>query len=271
GGGATDGYLHLGWFQANTLNVATSKDRGATWSTPQRLTGGGAPWIAAGPNGRVYASTLVNGTDGLTTVLYRSEDAGATFGSAIPLYAWSPLNGPLKDLGFHQTAADFSTRPTRGNVYLIYPALQPSRSRPVSVFFKRSTDEGRTWSEPMRLSAPPELGRDAGLPTLAVDDATGEVTVSWLDLRDDPANQLARVYAARSTDGGRTFETAAFTQSFNVAAGGFLGHYNQTAARAGRRLAVFSDGAGHLAVARLNFSPVEEPPRPPRRRATTRR
>ena len=250
-----DGSVHALWFSANALRVASSRDRGLTW-TEQRLPVGGAPVIATGPNRRVYVSSVRN-IEPAAYWLYRSEDGGATFGAATQIvpFVGLPVTS-IQATPFHQLATD-----ARGNLYMVYPT-SIERHVPAMVMFIRSTDEGRTWSTPLRLSAPPELGRDAAFPTLAVDDLTGEISVAWLDRRDDPNNQFARVYAARSNDGGTTFETRAFTPPFNVAAGAFLGHYNQLAARDGRKVAVFSDGEGHLSVARLTW--------PARRRATSR-
>lgn len=42
-------------------------------------------------------------------------------------------------------------------------------------------------------------------PRIAVDQASGNVAVSWYDCRDDTNNVRTRVYAAVSTDGGQTF------------------------------------------------------------------
>ncbi|HEX8154763.1 MAG TPA: sialidase family protein [Thermoanaerobaculia bacterium] len=250
-----DGTVYALWYSASALRVASSRDRGLTWSEA-RLPVGGAPVIATGPDRRVYVSSVRN-VEPAAYWLYRSDDGGATFGAATQIvpFAGLPVT-TMQATPFHQLATD-----ARGNLYMVYPT-SIDRHLPAMVMFIRSTDEGRTWSTPLRLSAPPELGRDAAFPALAVDDATGEISVAWLDRRDDPNNQYARVYAARSNDGGLTFETGAFTPPFNVTAGAFLGHYNQLAAHAGRRLAVFSDGAGHLFVARITW--------PARRRATSR-
>ena len=43
------------------------------------------------------------------------------------------------------------------------------------------------------------------MPTIAVDDSTGKIFLSWYDSRNDTANILTDVYGAVSTDGGVSF------------------------------------------------------------------
>lgn len=71
------------------------------------------------------------------------------------------------------------------------------------LFAWRSTDNGKTWSEPVRLNDVPSAARE-GLHTLAA-DGMGNVFAAWLDLR----NEGTRLYGAWSRDHGATWSTNA--------------------------------------------------------------
>jgi hypothetical protein len=70
------------------------------------------------------------------------------------------------------------------------------------------SDDGTTWTEPVRLNEDP-IGFDAFLPEVAV-AADGGVYASWFDYRDSAPSKdggEAGVYLARSGDGGLTWTT----------------------------------------------------------------
>ncbi|MEO5924290.1 MAG: sialidase family protein [Bryobacteraceae bacterium] len=63
----------------------------------------------------------------------------------------------------------------------------------------RSVDRGKTWAKYSVVNDAPGSARE-GFHSIAV-DAQGALTATWLDLRTDKT----QIYAARSTDGGRTW------------------------------------------------------------------
>lgn len=69
----------------------------------------------------------------------------------------------------------------------------------------RSTDGGKTWSQPVAV-APFGETHDQFFPWLSV-SPTGLVGVSWLDRRNDPQNVGYQAFAAISTDGGQSFKS----------------------------------------------------------------
>ncbi|MFN8586639.1 MAG: FlgD immunoglobulin-like domain containing protein [Candidatus Eisenbacteria bacterium] len=71
------------------------------------------------------------------------------------------------------------------------------------VDFQRSTDGGRTWSAPQKLSAPADDGAVQGS-RVAVGPA-GEVHAVWSAIEQDPAVDTDHFRYRRSTDGGATF------------------------------------------------------------------
>lgn len=257
-----DGTLHLIWgeFQfggAGAVLYARSTDSGSTWSAARQIHANvGWPFVAVSPGGKV-AATYANATD-FTYAVRVSTDGGGTFGEPVAAGPWGACGTALPDVGMHQLAADDSPLPTRGHLYAVYCGTAKDGK---GVYFTRSTDGGGTWSTPALVSG----NADIALPAVAVDDRTGDVLVAWIDGRHAPGTKSGRLYATRSRDGGATFEApAALSTAFDV--NGFIGDYNQLAASDGLALAVFSDAAGHLSVARIG-EPGSEPPRRTRRRA----
>lgn len=257
--------LHLIWGEfrlgsGGTISIlhARSADSGASWSEAKEIaTNVGWPFVAAAP-GRVIASFADTSDSGYAVRV--SSDNGATFGNRVPISPYNTCGTVLPDVGMHQLAADDSPRATRGHVY----AVSCGRiGKTKGVAFTRSADGGATWSAPAIVSG----DADIALPAVAVDDRTGDVVVAWIDGRHPQQTRSGRLYATRSRDGGATFDPpTALTEAFGVE--GFIGDYNQLAASDGLALAVFSDAAGHLSVARIGEPGTPPPPpRPPRRRA----
>jgi hypothetical protein len=268
-GGPRDGTVYVHWQvmdnngtrpTLSTLVVSKSTDGGLTWSEPKpmdekRVTGGAT--IAVGPSGELLSSS----TD--TTGFYRvrsSLDGGETWGPALRgpemRYGSSgslpntsiPLS-PMQAMAF-----DHSLTSRRGRLYFVYPGgASQAQGSSAAVWFRYTDNLGQTWSEAVRLGGDPAQRRDAIMPSVAADPHTGDVVVAWLDRRDDPANANARLYAARSRDGGRTFEAPKpYSEPFSINTS-FLGEYNHVASHQGRAVAAFSDAAGAISVARLPF------------------
>jgi hypothetical protein len=72
-----------------------------------------------------------------------------------------------------------------------------------NVFVSRSTDDGATWSHPLRVND--VATGDQYYQWLAVDPVTGTVDMSWYDTRLDPSRQSVNVYFAFSGNGGASF------------------------------------------------------------------
>ncbi|HEY0158621.1 MAG TPA: sialidase family protein [Thermoanaerobaculia bacterium] len=250
-----------------------STDRGVTWSEPMPLTAKsrvGMSMLAIGPNGEVYASF----NDAAQHRLRVSTDGGVTFSPAraVPVVFGPGGKIPNTQANFspmHTIAVDRSTGLHRGTLYYFSPTR--GRLRQNNTFVSAagmwvSHDGGATWQGPRLLS---QKGgeNDAVFPMVAVDQSTGDAVASWLDRRDDPSNTLFRLYASRSTDGGRSWsEPVAFTSPFSLDRS-FLGHYLWSASQSGRWMSTVTDAAGKMSVVHLDFGQ----PRPDGERRGKRR
>ena len=125
---------------------------------------------------------------GQTIVYAGSRDSGRTFSAPVALASQGRLA-----LGMHRGPRVALT--TRA---VVVTAILGDGRDDGDLFAWRSTDEGRTWSKPVRLNRVTAAARE-GLHGMA---AAGDlVAVTWLDLRASGT----RVFAAVSGDGGATW------------------------------------------------------------------
>lgn len=189
-----------------------SQDGGTTWNlTPVPRKGtplatylwGGDNDVAVGPDGTVmYAGSVYRQarsfTDGSVFVA-RSTDGGRTF-DEVQIVA----PGAYKVL---QEQVDVEVAPATGNVYLAWTrqVQDPTYQHPpgplpiIQVRFARSTDGGRTFTDPVTLTEDP--ASQAFFPSVAA-GPDGRVAVSWTSFRGDEGGGT---YVAVSQDGGGTF------------------------------------------------------------------
>jgi hypothetical protein len=99
-------------------------------------------------------------------------------------------------------AADHSSAPSRGNLYMLC-SVDPAGTDPLDVHFVRSTDGGATWSSPIRVNDDSSNTAWQWFGTMSV-APTGRIDVVWLDTRDD-AGFNSSLYYSYSTDAGLTW------------------------------------------------------------------
>jgi hypothetical protein len=157
--------------------------RGPTWFS--KTTNGGNTWTTARP-------------------IFDPGQNSQTIGNGVVV---DPTNGTLYDF-FEQ----FSTTGS--------PKFTP---RGLSVAFIKSTDGGNTWSRASTVSAQDTVGdtdpntgqrlrTGAGLPSVAIDAATGQLYVVWADARFT-GGAVNQVVISTSSNGGRTWSSPAVVNS----------------------------------------------------------
>ncbi len=272
-GGPRDGTVYVAWqYLADTnrspipsqMVISKSADQGLTWTEPQPIEGlntanSGAPNLAIGPDGALYATRWDGSGINIYYTIWMSADGGDTWGPKLRGPNMSLYSGilPYSQWNAHSMQSfvvDASDTSHRGRLYYVYPAGvgRSGTRQPAGVVFSYSTDRGLTWSGGMTFAGP-DLKHDALQGSVAADPITGDVIVTWLDRRDDPANALARVWGARSRDGGETFDPEIpLSPPFPIDAK-FIGDYRQGDSRLGLAVFPFSDGPGAMSVARASF------------------
>jgi len=132
-----------------------------------------------------------------------STDGGVTFSAPRKSVSqtWNIDDKESKLAGFGKFAADVEGKEYRDRLYTVW---EDARFGNYRILFSRSSDRGKTWSEPRAL----EQGLDKGVrqwqPAVAV-NKDGIVGITWFDSREDKNGKLYHQYFAASTDGGDTF------------------------------------------------------------------
>jgi hypothetical protein len=107
-------------------------------------------------------------------------------------------------LGQAWVAADRSSGPTRGNVYVLC-SVSNAPGNLIDVMFSRSTNRGQTWSTPLRINDDlPTQHAAHWFGTLSV-APNGRVDACWNDTRNSANNDLSQLYYSWSDDGGLTW------------------------------------------------------------------
>lgn len=224
--------IYVGWTQftltASDLLFSRSTDDGMTWSRPIKLNS--LPGLPRDDNGALEGFHGVVGPDGALYTIWDSRegimmaishDGGATFTKDRLIIPAGPgyfgITGVARSNGFPQIGIDPKSQE-------LYVAWSDYTNGDVDVFVARSSDRGKTWSNPVRVNNdPPHDGVDQFFQWMAVDPKNGALNLVFYDRRPD--NQATKVTLARSTDGGKTFLNYALDQDQFVADGDFLGDY----------------------------------------------
>lgn len=229
------GRVYVGWDTAGNqrqpMRFSYSADGGLSYRPPVTIHDQGAnigiiPMV--GPGGVVHAVwTRLTGNIG-EVVAARSTDGGDTWSAPVVVARLQPAGvEDARTGGILPTAA---IDPKRGDLYV---AWQDSRFSPgiSQIVLSRSTDGGRTWSAPQRVSDGP-LDAPNFTPALAV-NPNGLVGLAYYSLRNDPSRRfLVDEYFTFSRNRGQKFVRAQRVSAASwdlrfaaFAEGFFLGDY----------------------------------------------
>ncbi|MGH9224223.1 MAG: exo-alpha-sialidase [Acidimicrobiales bacterium] len=202
--------------------AATSTDGGRTWGAPVDMAPGighctTEPYLVQAKDGRLLAffgestRSLEEGKSPPSHLFFaETADHGKTF-TVKPIYEQdgNPATPTSTSdwLGGAAPGVDLKT----GNIYVAWENMGAGTPR---VMFLRSTDNGRTWSQPRKVNDG-DTKRDWDFPEVfpAMDVApNGRIDIVWYDYRNDAGWKdgdrratFQDVYYAYSTDGGQTF------------------------------------------------------------------
>jgi hypothetical protein len=176
----SNGSLVTVWQRADMLWQATSTDEGSTWSAERNITSPGLhPSLLAAQDGRLWLAYDYN-----RDIWYRtSADNGASWSSEVRFSANSGSD-----------VAPALTQTSDGALWLVWVSEQAPNTG-TTVWFKRSTDNGATWSSDTSLPMSPAW---RAWPTLA-QAADGRVWVTWFQAYD--------FQYSTTTDGGAHWST----------------------------------------------------------------
>ncbi|MBM2840923.1 MAG: C-terminal target protein [Bacteroidetes bacterium] len=228
--GPYGGYVYAGaWGVPGSMcQFARSTNNGVSF-TSTLTTANTVPgnMIAVGANvlggqnvqgGCVYFVSTTGAAQATTFNFFCSTDGGATFTPKSNLTVAGYV-GTLNTVGrltinnartrpYPMIAADNSNGPYRGRLYLVYASNEPAgNGNKPDIFIQYSTDQGATWtprSQRINDNPNPTLTNE-WFPFIWCDKNTGRLYAKWYDMRNDPTNLRAWVYATYSDDGGQTF------------------------------------------------------------------
>ncbi len=239
-----DEYGSTNSLDSSTILFSKSLNGGNTWSQPQRISKfagncvdndttveGATP--AVGPDGQIYV--VWASIDGL--MFNKSYDEGET---------WLPQEINISDMpggwaydvpgifrcnGLPVIKCDLSGGENNGTLYVNW-SDQRNGSDDTDIWLIKSTDEGETWSEPIRVNDD-ETNTHQFFTWMDIDRTNGYLYFVFYDRRNY-VNEYTDVYMAASYDGGLTFINKKISEEpFFPNKGVFFGDYTNISAHNG--------------------------------------
>ena len=222
-----------------------SEDAGESWSEPLVLSQLEGDCID-GDNTTEGAVPCI-GTDGVYYVAWsyaekiyldKSTDKGKSWLQEDIVVADQPggwtfeVSGVGRVNGMPVIKADHSKGPHRGALYVNF-SDQRNGTDNTDVWLVKSTDNGMTWSEPVKVNDNQNVSHQF-FTWMDVDPLTGYIYIVFYDRREQKGSDYTDVYIAVSTDGGRSFQNKKISESpFLNEKSVFFGDYNNISAHNG--------------------------------------
>jgi len=228
--------------------------------------------VGPGPNGGKVIVTYQNPTGGQgPATIYANVDADGLgaggFGARITVsttnvggFDYIPAQNERSIDAEAGLVWDATGGPFNNRIYLVYTDETVNENNDTEIYVRTSTDDGGTWTAPVRVNDDP-LGpiRSQFLPYIVLDRTTGTVAVGFHDCRNDNGvpgpggtnnipNDDAEYYGTFSTDGGATWApntrlSGGFSNATASGNGVDYGDYVGLDAHAGKLYTVWADNA----------------------------
>ncbi len=200
---------------SSQIYFSRSLDGGKTFSSYKRISTDGGDCLdsdntvegavpTVGPSGQIYI--VWAGPRGL--VFTKSLDGGKTFSKNEVIgyikNGWDiEVPGIDRSNGMPVTKVDLSKGQNSGSIYVNWV---DDRNGDHDVFVKYSRDEGKTWSDPVRVNDDSVgNGKEQFFTWMSVDPVDGAINCIFYDRRNLEGTKTG-VTLARSVDGGKTFK-----------------------------------------------------------------
>ncbi len=292
-------YISFNDFGNNGALSLVYSDDGSTWSSPVVLSSSfirdvqvtGTPAGTTryeGNNSTVFVAGMDEGSGDCDTrqnLMFKSLDGGKTWTSATlgarfdsicdsTCGYFAVVNPIWRHMGWGQPAVGPS-----GVVHYDYAGKGLSNNDPGDIFYVRSTDNGKTWSTPIKLNTDKDAQyKMQWMPSLNA-DLNGNVTASWYDRRKaksacsgvtDPGCKYERVGIQSKTNGASFLKEFAIsntvikepTQEDGGVVSCYAGDYDYSTALDGNAYVTWTDGrvaVGGAQVQNVEFAKVPEP------------
>lgn len=223
-GNLYDAYTPFGGSNDSQIEVKRSITNGTSWEAGINISSAvnaGSHCqgvnVKCGPDGEVYAAfAIYDGwpSDEKAIGFAKSLDGGATWQPAVR--ALNNIRGirttavpqNMRVNSFPSMAVDLSNGPNRGAIYIVWANIGVPGTNTGSgcdVYMIKSTNEGASWSTPLKLNTDNDPTKQHYFPWITVDQANGTVSVVFYDNRNCNSNE-AEAWLAWSLDGGATWE-----------------------------------------------------------------